>query len=66
MFCKHNWQVLSEVTTKSMFEHSMEVASSFFKSRVEIPHQMCDATRKIIQIVSCEKCGKIKRYVTEI
>jgi hypothetical protein len=62
--CKHKWQILSEKTTKSKFEVAREALEGV--SRVKIPWQMCDASRKVIQIVTCEKCGKIKKFVTEV
>ncbi len=66
MFCKHEWSILSETTTKSKFEHVMQVASDSGTSSGSIPYQMCNADRKLIQIVSCSKCGKLKRFVTEV
>lgn len=65
MLCKHEWEVLSETTTKSKFEHAM---SQFGTGATElnIPHQMCCAERKHIQIVTCKKCGKLKRFVETI
>jgi hypothetical protein len=66
MFCKHKWVILSEVITKSKFE----VASTFCANRqlstLTIPWQMADTPRKHIQILQCEKCGKLKRFVEEI
>lgn len=64
MFCKHNWEVLSETTTVSQFQHAMEQIHS--RAKVTVPGQMCDAGRKHIQIVTCSKCGKLKRFVENI
>ena len=66
MFCKHEWSILSETITKSKFEHAMKVARDSGTSKCNIPHQMCNADRKLIQIVSCSKCGKLKRFVTGV
>ena len=64
-FCKHEWKLLTETVTKSKFE----IAIAPFIDRVtkiDIPPRMCDASRKHIQVFTCEKCGKLKRFVEEI
>ena len=71
LFCKHNWIKASETITESKFEHATKNANSLYeyntdlKRKVKIPWQMCDANRKHIIIFKCDKCGKIKRFVTE-
>ena len=65
MFCRHEWKLLSETTTKSKFESSMEALPSGAQ-KMQLPWQLCDADRKHIQTFSCEKCGKLKRYVVQI
>ncbi len=65
MFCKHKWKMLSEKTTESQFEHSMNTAYKY-SNAIKLPHQLCDAERKVIQILSCEKCGKLKKFVETI
>jgi len=64
LFCKHDWEILSETTTKSKFESSMEAIGN--RGSKGMPHQLCHADRKLIQIVSCKKCGKLKRFATNI
>ncbi len=60
MFCKHKWEILSETITKS----AVEVCSDAGVTSIEsLPNA---AGRKLIQIVACNKCGKINRYVTNI
>jgi hypothetical protein len=67
MFCKHQWEVLSETTTESQFEHAMKVAQSRgAQGSIKIPGQMSCAERKHILVVTCKKCGKIKRFVETI
>ena len=58
MFCKHDWQVLSEVVTKSEFELllGMENLTSV---------KNASNSKTIVQIISCKKCGKLKKFVTE-
>jgi len=66
MFCKHDWQVLSETTTESKFEHAMKVLKPSVEGKFTIPGQMSDADRKHIQVFTCSKCGKLKRFVENI
>lgn len=67
MFCKHNWKLLSSETTESSFEHAMRLMKERGATgKATIPWQMCDTKRKLIQVFSCDKCGKIKRYVEVI
>jgi len=60
MFCKHKWLTLSETITKSKIEHAKEIGLIVTKG-----HSF-DLERKHIQVLSCEKCGKLKRFVEEI
>ena len=66
MFCRYKWEVLSTEVTQSKFESSVLALSGVVKEKVNLPHQLCDADRKHIQIVTCSKCGKLKRFVEEI
>lgn len=66
MFCKHEWEVLSETMTESQFEHAMKVLKPSTQGKFTIPGQMSCADRKYIQIVCCDKCGKLKRFVESI
>ena len=65
MFCRHRWEVLSETVTKSRFESSMEAVKTNI-SELTLPHQLCKADRKHIQVFTCQKCGKLKRFVENI
>ena len=58
MFCKHEWKVISETTTKS--ELDMLIAAG----AIEIEN--VSSKRKFIQVISCDKCGKLKRFVEDI
>ncbi len=65
--CKHNWEIISNETTESKFEHSIkQVGTLRTLTKTGLPWQLCDATRKKIQILQCKKCGQLKRFVTEI
>lgn len=64
--CNHEWKVLSETVTKSKYEDSLKVSAEVLAKSVNLPHQLCCADRKHIQIVVCDKCGKLKRFVEDI
>lgn len=66
MYCKHQWKILSEKTTESKMEH-MRSINFHFRLNVAIIQDVLPLTsRKFIQILVCEKCGKIKQFVTNI
>lgn len=60
LFCKHDWKILSEITTKSRIEVMVEAGC------IEIRNVFRAADRKYIQIITCVKCGKLKRFVEDI
>jgi len=64
--CKHDWKVLSETTTDSVFDNAMKTMKSTTEGKMTLPHQLCRGERKHIQIVVCNKCGALKRFVTDI
>ena len=63
IFCKHEWKVLSESVTVSRIEHTVTLLGD---RDFDIPGHLCNANRKHIQIVACDKCGKLKRFVENI
>lgn len=60
MFCKHKWTALSETITKS----KLEVLAELVQGNIRWTSLMLK--RKHIQIVSCDKCGKLHRFVESI
>lgn len=58
--CTHEWKILSEITTKSAVEVLRDSGVARIQ-RLEDP-----TSRKIIQIFSCDKCGKIKKFVEKV
>lgn len=58
MFCKHEWVVLSETVTKSAVEIAASLGATSIKN--------ASTDRKHILVVSCDKCGKLKRFVEDI
>lgn len=61
---KHNWTLLSAEVTKSKIEVAMEALES--AKPHNLPTQLCCADRKHIQVFSCNKCGKLKRFVEDV
>lgn len=61
----HKWKVLITETTESNFEHAIKVLKGR-SGNMKVPHQMCCTRRKRIDILTCDGCGKIKRFVTNI
>jgi len=57
LFCKHDYELISEVDTKSEAEqlHSMGLR----------PMTLSSFTKKYILVLKCTVCGKIKKIVTK-
>ena len=66
LFCKHEWEILSETTTESTFEMATRAINNSGATQGRLPWQLCDGDHKHIIVASCSKCGKIKKYVTEL
>ena len=64
MFCKHNWKILSEHTTESKFELAKRTGVVISKARDSYVLDLLE--RQFIQIATCNKCGKIKRWTTNV
>ena len=60
LFCNHKWSLLSETVTKCKAELLVSIGCTNVKNL----HDPVD--RKFIQIVTCDKCGKLKRFVEGI
>lgn len=63
MFCKHNWTLLSETITESDFEHLIKTLDQLGLAIGKISSAKAKCTRNHIQVFTCEKCGKLKRFV---
>lgn len=59
--CRHHWSVLIDHKDDSFVERLAKLSYEADGAR---GRSLFTATRT--QILSCTKCGKIKRYVTEI
>jgi hypothetical protein len=59
--CKHEWKILSEITTESHMEQQTRLLGSAPKYPMSWAFE-----KKLIQILTCSKCGKLKRFVTNI
>lgn len=66
IFYKHDWELKTETVTKSKWQHTLEEASKAQIGKTHLPAQLCDADRKHIQVFTCKKCGKFKRFVETI
>ena len=64
--CKHDWILLSETISESKFQHALTTVRNLGGKCKYKWQDDLDTTRKHIQICTCKKCGKIKRYVEVI
>lgn len=64
MFCKHEWKVISEVTTTSKYEQLNRGGLSNLKANGALILELMACNH--ILTVTCEKCGEIKQFVNEI
>jgi len=62
LFCKHDWQLLHETTTESVLEHTKRVTGNAGGSD-NVGGQELLCQKKYITLVTCKKCGKLKRFV---
>ncbi len=64
-FCKHDWQVLSKTLTPSRAEDARKDNITVTgRSTIAVVDMMY--SKNHIEILTCKKCGKLTRYVTEI
>lgn len=61
LLCKHKWEVLSDLYTKSPIERAVSIGLEEFKGAGSDFYLATHET-----IVTCPKCGKIKRYVERV
>jgi len=66
MFCKHEWELVSETVTESTFERTIAALHEVGVTKLDLPWQLADGTRKHIQTFTCKKCGKLKRFVEDL
>lgn len=62
MFCRHKWDKKSEVVLPSLIEQQLA------NGRVtELKIRHCDikiaGSKTVVIVLSCEKCGKLKKFV---
>lgn len=60
--CVHQWKILSETKEESYFERYKRLQPDGFLSprNQYVLEHMC--RKKLIQIITCPQCGKLKRY----
>ncbi len=59
MFCKHEWKIMTEITTKAAYEMLGEVTSMEGASQ-----WLFD--RKYICILQCNKCGRLNKTIEKL
>lgn len=61
--CKHDWEILSEKTTESRVEHFGNITKKMYLPKALYHYEFMEMTeRKLIQLVQCKKCGKLKKF----
>lgn len=60
IFCKHEWQLLSETVTKSDLESVIDAVQGRYG---KVNSHAESGNRKHIAMCTCSKCGKLKRFV---
>ncbi len=63
--CKHDWEIIQEVTTQSKGELRISQVGEIPMERDRIDFEEF-WKRKHITILKCNTCGKLKRFVEEI
>jgi hypothetical protein len=65
MLCKHKWKVLSETTTDSLAARQGNITGKISSPRNTDQSKVLYGCKHIL-VVTCECCGKLKRYVENI
>ena len=65
LFCKHDWEILQEITTESKAEQRIRLVGSIPSERNSLDFDMF-FKKKHMTILKCNTCGNLKRYVEEI
>lgn len=58
ILCIHHWEILSEKVMESQIECLYRLGFAVKRGGSDM------ATRDLIQILTCRKCGGLKKYVT--
>lgn len=66
ILCSHEWVKLSEIVTESSFELAMKALSNPRLEKIYFPENAFNSDKKVIQVFSCHKCGKLKRFVEKV
>lgn len=59
MFCKHDWETISEVTLPSAFEQMAGKLSSLKGWDTSM------FVKKHVLVIKCKKCGKLHKFESE-
>lgn len=66
ILCSHEWVKLSEIVTESSLECTMKVFSTPRLEEISLPGNAFNSDKKVIQVFTCSKCGKLKRFVEKV
>jgi hypothetical protein len=70
--CSHNWEILSDFTHESKFEHDMKIMTDHNVTWEGMFHRQLpwnyaiDSRRKHQTIITCKQCGKVKSYTNTL
>lgn len=65
LFHKHQWKVLQEITTESLADREGGL-TGYVSEAYNLSVLKSLYSKKHITILTCETCGKLKRYVEDI
>lgn len=63
MSCNHKWQVLSETYMRTLGEKYMDLVEP---NKADRGRYCRTVHNKLIQILTCDKCGEIKRFTESL
>ena len=64
IFCKHDWVLLSEFISESKLEYALKLLKG--TGLTELTGGCANPERKHIQVFTCNKCGKLNRFVEKV
>jgi len=62
IFCRHQWKTVEKIETKAPFEVVKELNINASSENLHSQDMHRLLTRKIVLILACGKCGKLKEY----
>ena len=62
MFCKHVWIILDKTEFESMAERNLRLGIEITASQAHLSGIKTLFGKTVATILTCKKCGKLKRY----